>query len=187
MERSPSADAQFRSVYESHVDAIRLYCIRRMALSEVDDATSEVFLVLWRKIDSAPRDEAALLWLYGVARKVVSNRRRSTARFANLRAKVSVVPRDPIDGPEVIVVENEAAREALEALDKLPEKDAEVVRLRVWEELSSHEISQIVGTSPAAVDMRLSRARRKLNRYLTVDTSRPDRDRPHRLEGGEQE
>lgn len=187
VERSPSADALFRSVYGSHVDAIRLYCIRRMPLSEVDDATSEVFLVLWRKIDTAPQGDGALLWLYGVARKVVSNRRRSTARFANLKAKASVVAGGPIDGPETVIVENEAAREAIEALNRLSAKEAEIVRLRVWEELTSQEIAEIVGSSPGAVDMRLSRARKKLNRYLTVDTSRSDRDRPHRMKGGEQE
>lgn len=54
----------------------------------------------------------------------------------------------------------------LQALETLSTMDQEVLRLRAWEELSSAEIGTVLQLSPAAVDMRLTRAKRRLRRSL---------------------
>lgn len=183
MRTLPSADAQFRALYEAQFDAIRAYCLRRVPIDDVNDVVSEVFLVAWRKHHSIPSGEASRLWLFGVARNVVANRSRSTRRFTALRRKATVVGTADVVGPETVVVENEAAQEAMDALAKLSERDQEIVRLRIWEELSSAEIGLVLGISAGAVDMRLSRARKKLNRLL--GTAQTEGVRSRQLEGGE--
>ena len=54
----------------------------------------------------------------------------------------------------------------LRALATLSDTDQELLRLRAWEELSSAQIAVVLGIRPTAVDMRLSRARRRLEQAL---------------------
>lgn len=50
-----------------------------------------------------------------------------------------------------------------DGLASLSDSDAEIVLLACWEGLNSKEIGRVVGLSPAAVRMRLSRAKRTLS------------------------
>jgi DNA-directed RNA polymerase specialized sigma24 family protein len=75
------AEARFRRLYEQQYEPLLAYAARRtLDRSEAHDVVSETFLILWRRLDEAPRDEEIPLWLYGVARRVLANRRRSRAR-----------------------------------------------------------------------------------------------------------
>ncbi len=84
MEQSPSQNTRLQRLHASHHDAMWAYCYRRLHRDDVPDAVAEVFLVAWRKIDRAPDDGEALLWLYGVARNVVRNVNRSARRRVRL-------------------------------------------------------------------------------------------------------
>jgi RNA polymerase sigma-70 factor (ECF subfamily) len=80
VEQSPPESARFRRIYDGHVDGIRRYCYRRLPSADVDDATAEVFMVVWRRIDEVPEGDEAMLWMYGIARNVVRNQRRPARR-----------------------------------------------------------------------------------------------------------
>lgn len=183
--RNPSADGRFRTVYEANYEPIRSYCLRRVPVDDVNDVMADVFLALWRRIDDVPMGAAARLWLYGVARNCVTNSQRTTRRSRRLRAKLASLPSEPAASPETIFVRNELAEEALFALESLKPLDQEMVQLRIWEELSSAEIGEVVDLKATAVDMRLSRARKRLNQVLSDDQTRFRSVRPHRMKGGE--
>ncbi|MEN8040639.1 MAG: sigma-70 family RNA polymerase sigma factor [Actinomycetota bacterium] len=183
--RNPSADGRFRTIYQANYEPIRSYCLRRLPVDDVNDVMADVFLVMWRRINDVPEGDAARLWLYGIARNCVANSQRTTRRSRRLRAKLAAMPGEPSVSPEVVVVRNESADEALLALETLKPLDQEMVQLRIWEELSSIEIGEVVGLKPTAVDMRLSRARKRLNQILSDDRTRFWSVRPHRMEGGE--
>ncbi|MCL1595673.1 MAG: sigma-70 family RNA polymerase sigma factor [Actinomycetia bacterium] len=183
--RSPSADWRFRMIYEENYEPIRSYSLRRVPVDDVNDVLADVFLAVWRRIDDVPSGDAARLWLYGVARNCVANSQRSRRRSHRLRAKLAAGPPQSVSSAETVVVRNESADEAFFALEKLKPLDREMVQLRVWEELSSDEIAEVVGSTPAAVAMRLSRAHKRLNRILTDDQKRTVTVRPHRMKGGE--
>lgn len=183
--RQPSSDGRFRMVYDANYEPIRLYCLRRVPVDDVNDVMADVFLAMWRRIDDIPMGDAARLWLYGVARNCIANTQRTTRRSRRLRAKMASTPLEAASSPETIVVRSESAEEALHALETLKPLDQEIVQLRIWEELSSAEIGGIVGLKPTAVDMRLSRARRRLNQVLSIDTNNFESVRPHRRKGGE--
>lgn len=80
------ATTRFSTLYDEHRFALDSYCRRRVASDAVDDVMSEVFLTAWRRMDAIPHD-AELPWLYGVARHVICNQRRSLGR--RIRTKVS--------------------------------------------------------------------------------------------------
>ena len=46
--------------------------MRRLPDGMASDATAEIFAVAWRRSDGSPLDQA-LLWLYGVARRIAAN------------------------------------------------------------------------------------------------------------------
>jgi RNA polymerase sigma-70 factor (ECF subfamily) len=153
-------------MYDENLPAIRRYCARRLPMSEVDDATAEVFLVAWRRIESVPGGPDARYWLYGVARNVVRNTERAARRRTRLSLRLLPVRQTSAPGPEPVVIRLSEDAEVLEAIAALRPADQEILRLSVWEELSNQEIAAVLGIEAHAVTMRLSRARRRLSRRL---------------------
>jgi RNA polymerase sigma-70 factor (ECF subfamily) len=160
------------------------YCSRRLHRDEVADAVAEVFLVAWRKIDEAPDTDEALLWLYGVARNVVRNMRRSTRRRHRLQLKAASVGEPDSPGPEMLVVRRAEDRELLAAVARLGSLERELLRLRTWEELTLAEIAEVVGSSVRSVESRLARTRRKLAAMLSVSVSSAAAVSPRSVEEG---
>lgn len=173
MADKPSADTQFRAVYDAHYGAVRNYCLRRLPLNDVGDAMAEIFTVVWRRLESVPPADEALPWIYGIARNVLANQQRSSRRFARLSAKLGAQAQPADPGPEPVVVRREADQRMVAALAELRPEEQELLRLRAWEQLSSAQIGDALGISPDAVDMRLARARRKLESIVAAGAPRP--------------
>jgi RNA polymerase sigma-70 factor (ECF subfamily) len=64
--------------------------------------------------------------------------------------------------------------DVLRALATLPEKDREVLILTAWEELTPHEAAAVVGVTPAAIRVRLHRARKRLRSALDAAMAQPE-------------
>jgi RNA polymerase sigma-70 factor (ECF subfamily) len=157
-------DERFGLLYDAHRAALAAYCRRRVPGDVVDDVMAEVFVSAWRRIEAIP-EGSELPWLYGVARNVVANQRRSFSRRLRLAVRVVSQPLDP--APEMAVTVVAGDQLVLDALVALSESDQELLRLRAWEELSSAEMAVVLGITASAVDMRLSRARRRFERALS--------------------
>jgi RNA polymerase sigma-70 factor (ECF subfamily) len=161
----PTRDERFRGLYDEHFEDIRAYCLRRLPVADANDAVAEVFLTVWRKGDGVP-DGDVRPWLFTVARNVVLHSKRSLARRARLRDKAARMPIGVTQGPEAETIERSESRRVREALERLPERDREVLRLRVWEELTAAQIATVMGASVSATEKRISRAYKKLERAL---------------------
>ena len=160
-------------MFTAHRDAVWAYCYRRLPRDDVQDAVAEVFLVAWRRVDQAPEGEETLLWLYGVARNVVRNFRRSSTRNLRLRVKIGAAVQSDDPTPEVQVIRRAEDRELLAAVDRLKPLEQELLRLRTWEELSLNEIASAVGLSTRSVESRLARVRKRLGALLQIPTTSP--------------
>lgn len=160
------ARVRFQRLFEAHGENVLLYFKRRTDPESARDGAADTFLVAWRRIEEIPR-EKELPWLYGVARRVLSQQRRAVGRRRRLTQKLSGVLRPESEPPESVVVRNAEYDEVGAALDRLRPRDRELLRLAVWEELPHAEIAPILGCSAHAVDQRLYRATRKLARELS--------------------
>ena len=161
---------RFRQLFDSYFQPLTAYTRRRCDDSLADDVVSETFLVAWRRLDDVPSD-AALPWLYGIARRTLANQRRGRERQGRLITRLAALPGPCQDRDE----ENRAVLDALAALSAA---DQEVLRLIAWEGLTVAEIAVVLGCSTNAAALRLSRARRRLRRQLTAsDASRTQEDR----------
>ena len=160
MEREPADERWFRGVYEATYRDLLAYARRRCATPEdADDLVAEVFTVAWRRLEAMPTGDAARLWLFGVARNVLNNQRRSgrrAARFlAGYRPTASADAAPGASDPRVA-----------QALGALAEPDREILRLVAWEELTVAEAAVVLDVSTASAESRLRRARARLARRL---------------------
>lgn len=160
-------DARFVSLYEENYSRIRDYCLRRLSANDAADAAAEIFTVAWRKVDVVPTEaDDARRWLYGVARNVVAHHRRGHARRDRLERRLHQTLDAPEPSADVPVVRRSEDARVFEAMQNLKESDQEVLRLKLWEELSHSDIAAVLGVSAHAVDMRVRRATRRLGRLL---------------------
>jgi RNA polymerase sigma factor (sigma-70 family) len=150
---------RFDDLFAAHSADVVSYCgWRAGSASDAQDAAAEVFLTAWRRLDELPRGDAARLWLYATARKVIANQRRSSRRRAALHDRLAIEaagrPHEPpaAAGDETLVHE---------ALRRLGPRDREVLLLAEWEGLSPAEIASVVGCLAVTARGRLHRARRR--------------------------
>lgn len=160
---------RFEAVYQQTYEHILGYAVRRCATPEdAADVVAETFAIAWRRVDTMPHGDEARLWLYGVARNLLANHRRSEAfrqsRMAVLDADIAdLYSRSP---------EGSAERDAIaRAFAALPAADRELLALVAWEGLDHGQIATVLNISRNAVRIRLHRARKRLSRALDSSTA----------------
>lgn len=175
----------FEIFYGEHVEDLQRFVARRVGDRErAADLTAEIFLAA---IDSAHRYRSRRgtprTWLYGIARVLVANDRRSEGRERAGRAR--------LQGSELIEDEDQArmdaridaasrARHLYEAMDRLSEPERAVLELVALDELTVVEAAAAAGVRPVTARVRLHRARRRLRDELEADA-------PHRFPSKEDE
>jgi RNA polymerase sigma-70 factor (ECF subfamily) len=169
--RDEAAFNQFVRMYEQRVFALVLRMLGNRA--EAQDLSQEVFITVFRSIESFRGDSRLGTWLYRVAINHCKNRikyldRRSTRAHDAIEdaqegdvADGGVVggrparPDEAMEGSEM----EKAVRNALAALD---DEHRELIILRDLEGLAYEEIVAITGLPDGTVKSRLHRARAAL-------------------------
>jgi len=130
--------------------------------ADAADALSETFIAAWRHIDRMPADPVqARMWLFGVARRVASNARRSSDRRDALTARLgehleTLQPTQTDDTTESV----------LAAISELPRNQAELIKLVLWDGFTVVEAASIVGVRESTARGRYQRARLHLRQLL---------------------
>lgn len=145
--------------------------LRRLGLpdSDVDDAVQEVFVVASRKLD-AIAEGAERSFLYGTAMRIASNARR-VERRAQTRRGESPSEHEQADvdvGPTAEdLIDRRHARAALDAVLETMTFDMRAVfTLFEFEEMTTAEISSLLGVPAGTVSSRLSRARKHFDQQV---------------------
>ncbi len=147
--------ARFDALYAAYATHVLAYAMRRAIPADAEDATSQTFVVAWRRIADVPDGPAALPWLYATCRNVLANQRRGRRRFASLVDKLARVP------GRVETHVAGAGGTAVETLSRLSATDQELLRLIAWEGLTHAEVGAALGLTPNAVAIRVHRARER--------------------------
>jgi RNA polymerase sigma-70 factor, ECF subfamily len=162
------SSAALAALFDRHVDAVYTYCFRRTASTHLaEDATSTVFLELWRgRTRAEAHDGSALPWLYGIARNVCRNSDRSIRRLARALHRVSgsesLIEADHAeDVARRVDSEREMAR-VVAAVTRLPPHERDVLELVAWAGLSYEATAIALGIPLGTVRSRLSHARAHL-------------------------
>ena len=171
--RIDRGDARFEQAFGSHYAQVLAFAVRRVGdQATAEDIAADTFAVAWRRRSDLP--DEPLPWLYGVARRVIANQRRSQQRRGSLQARLigeaghSEPSRDPAD----ILGTRSDVRAALAGI---PEGSREVLRLVAWEGLDTRDGATALGCSPAAFRVRLFRAKRQFSKAFAEQQDAPVR------------
>ena len=147
----------FENLYTRHSGRVYAYLRKKLPQKEEQD---EVFQKTFLKFHNSRRkfdfSYTVLQWLFVIARTSLLDHLRSRGRQESLIEKISVESQDT----------SEAVR-ASEFVDKLPEKQRQIVQLRAIDELSYEEISKKLGQSEVSVRQSFSRAVKKLRGIIS--------------------
>jgi RNA polymerase sigma-70 factor (ECF subfamily) len=146
----------------------RLGTTERVGLS-ADDVAQEVCLAA---IQALPRyqDQGRpfLAFVYGIAAHKVADAHRAAAR--NKSDPTDVVPErySPDVGPEQMALQADTSARMNKLLAVLPDKQREILILRIVVGLSAEETADAVGSTPGAVRVAQHRALAKLKNEITA-------------------
>ena len=174
--RDTEQERRFENLFNAFCADITAYCgWKASSTNDAQDAVAEVFLTAWRRLDELPDGDAARVWLYATARRVIANQRRSRRRRLALHERLTL---------EATVRRPEAAGDddqtlVHEALRRLRPSDREALLLAEWEGLSPAEIAEVVGCLTVTARGRLHRARRRFQVVFEELQARPDLPTAH--------
>ncbi len=163
--RAAQLGAEFEQLYSDHFAfAWRILLHFGVPVDQVEDAAQDVFIVVHRRLDDWDRASSARSWLYGIARRVAADHRRSRARY---RRKIDALP-EPSPGPalEGRVADRELLSALEVVLDALEPRLSAVFVMAEVEGMSSREIAEATGVNANTVYSRLRKARAKVGRAL---------------------
>ncbi|WP_158578705.1 RNA polymerase sigma factor [Spongiactinospora rosea] len=162
-------EERFTDLYDRHYRNVLGYTLLRAERDVAEDVASETFIVAWRRLSDVP--EAALPWLLGVARNLLAKQRDSRHRRQALVDRI-VALSSQRDMETWDVAEHVIDREqALAALSALREKDVEAMVFATWYGLTPEEAAMAMGCSVRTYNVRLHRARKRLDQALRVETT----------------
>ena len=165
--------AALSSVLESVREPVLRYCRARMGAGErhlfsADDVAQEVLMAV---MTALPRYEDQgrpfMAFVYGIASHKVADAMRSAARVKS--DPVDEVP-DSLDfanGPEQAALASDASRQMRDLLGTLPEKQREILILRLVMGLSAEETAAAVGSTAGAIRVAQHRAIARLKKEVT--------------------
>jgi RNA polymerase sigma factor (sigma-70 family) len=135
---------------------------------DAQDVTQEVFLQAYRGLRSLRRWESFGFWLYRIAYARCSQWLRVNSRRAD-REFIEDQNPEIVDIRSLNSYRDDQLSETLQdALDSLSEKYREVLMLHYFGGMNSKEIARVIGASPGAIRVRLSRARAQLREEMVA-------------------
>jgi RNA polymerase sigma-70 factor (ECF subfamily) len=168
--------AALEALYRRHVRRVAAYAAGRC--SSADDVADVVAQTFVRLLAAAGRFDPARgepeAFVLGIAANVVRDLHRLTTRQRALDARMSAAELLDADDTARIDAAIDAARAAStarRALDAMPPGEGDVLRL-VAQGASPGEAAAVLGISPGAARVRLSRARHRIRTRLATDTEK---------------
>lgn len=114
------AQQQFATAYREHLGWV-LHAVRRLGVqpTDLEDVAHDVFSTAWRRYDTYSPDRPMRPWLFGIAFRIVSNRRASRSGGEQLEAGLD----ERAGGahrPDELLEGEVTRRHVLSALEALP-------------------------------------------------------------------
>lgn len=165
---APDADEErFAAFYRTAYLPVLRFTVRRVSRERAEDLVSEAFIVAWRRFDDVPDEEhRAIAWTLAVVRNLLLNEGRAEVRRRAL--VVRLAGEAWVAEPAGAQTGHPASDAVAQIWDRLRAEDQEVLALTYWDELTSADAATVLGISPVAVRLRLTRARRHLRRHLDL-------------------
>ncbi len=150
----------------------RLYWhIRRMVIDHEDanDILQNVFVKVWKSLDSFREDSQLYTWLYRIAtNESITFLKSKKKRFFLPIENVTTELKNKLT-TQGNFSENKAELKLQQAILSLPEKQRTVFNLRYYDEMPYEEMSEVLGTSVGALKASFHFAVKKVEEFLLAD------------------
>jgi RNA polymerase sigma-70 factor (ECF subfamily) len=156
----------FDAIYAEHF-AFVWRCLLGLGVprEQLDDSVQDVFLVVHRQLSTFREESTVTTWLYGIARRVASNQRRSLARKGGLEL-LDERTASLAGGPHERAQEAEAAHFVERFVGTLDDKRRDIFVLAVLEELSIPEVARMLSIPLNTAYSRLRAVRAEFRQAL---------------------
>lgn len=167
--RARAEEAALESLVNQYAAALYrvAYSVLRNS-ADAEDAVQEAFLRVLRHRDSLDEVRDHRVWLIRIVWNIVLDRKRrakTRPETDDVEELARVLPCAGLSAEQSAAAAQHHAQ-VLACVDKLPAKEREVLMLSAFEELSSVEISGVLGITESSVRSRLFRARNLMAEML---------------------
>ncbi len=157
-------------VHRHRHSAVRVATVVLGTPDGADDVFQDATERAWRAIGRFEVGRAFRPWLLRIIANAARNERRSKGRRAHLAVRAtSAAARDAVTSPEDEVVTESERQRVVDALNRVGTDDRLTIGLRFFEQLSEHEMAEVLDCAPGTVKSRLSRAKARLRAELERD------------------
>jgi len=163
----------FTALFTAHHNVLERFIYLRVSDRELaEDLANETFRIAWEKLGTGERLSPA--WLFTTARNLIGNEYQRRVRHAKRMDALALAAAARPESWGLVARDTELRA----ALDQLDPQDSLLIQLTYWHGLSAREAADFFNTSPAAIWVRLTRARGRL-RDLLDSPALPSVHLPH--------
>lgn len=141
--------------------------------ADTDDVTQEVFVTVYKKLDTFKGQSTLRSWIYSIAINKAKDHLRSwqsrNKRLKDRLTQAAQTSEASGDTPEDYMIKQSEASRLLKHVMDLPVKYREVIVLHYFKELSTKEIADALHMKEVSVRTRLKRGRDKLKQLLSTE------------------
>jgi RNA polymerase sigma-70 factor, ECF subfamily len=167
------------SLYRMHMPQVARWAERLAGPSlDWEDIVHEVFVIAHQRIGGFRGDANITTWLFSITAKVVQHRRRKERWRRWLSGSADdTAGHLPSAGPDPLRMaeRRQTAAVVYRVLDRLSERDRQILILFELEELSADEVGALLGIKPANARVRLYRAHARFLRVYEEHERRAGR------------
>ena len=164
MEMKPT----FEQLYEQYYTPILRYILKRIgSYQEAEDLAANVFVTAYRNYEGYdPTKVSPATWLYMICSSRLKNYYRDRRENISLDDEDNPVDVSSDELIEDAVLMEERSRMLHQAIDRLPERQRQAVRMKYFRNMSAADIAAELGTTAGNVRVILNRSMDKLKEYL---------------------
>lgn len=168
----------FRCFVEAYEQSLRRYILRITGYSaaDVDDVLQEVFITIFKNLNSYNPDLKLKSWVYRITHNKAIDCLRKKNRL--IRSKNEIIQLEEDDqhileqfnkiSPELKLSLKEDLHGVIAIINQLPEEQRSVLILSLWEDKSYQEISDILKIPIGSVGSHINRARKLINQRVRI-------------------
>jgi RNA polymerase sigma-70 factor (ECF subfamily) len=156
-------DSVLRAAYDAHGGLIYSFCRRAVGEERAKDVTQDVFVSAWRSRETFDPTKGSLAgWLTGIAKHRVVDHVRSERRHADRRSSVDEAEL-PVEADTDRIGDRMLVSEALESL---PERARDVIKMAYFEGYSHAQIAERTSLPLGTIKSDIKRGLLRIRNYL---------------------